>query len=81
MDRRDVESGGRLHDPDRRLHELLRDAHGGTARSHGHEQVAGPDAQDGRTSEVDRQSRDRFEIDVDPCNLVETTPRLRELDV
>ena len=75
-----MEPGGRLHDPDRRLHELLRHADGRAARAMGTDKYHGLTRKSGgRAKWTGKIVLDRRPSRTD--DMVEAAPRIRELNV
>ena len=76
-----MEPGRRLHGDLARLHELLRDADGGSARCDGREEISRADAQERQASGLDRQDQARSRRARHPGGLEKAAPDFRELDV
>lgn len=81
MDRRDLESRGGLHDRERRLLELLRNANGREAGCHGDRKVCRPNAEERWSGCVDGQDLARREDAQRTLRMAEATQGLRQFDV
>src|SRR5262245_57787393 len=81
MDRSNLESARRLHHRVARLQQLLRDADGGPAASHGHGKICWDDAQVRPTPRLDGQGQYRLACIIGAAHLEEAAAHLRELHV